>query len=74
MIERVCVAVFEALKSWVRKDFASREQYLPQLYRHIRLPLLNINYLQDFARKMPEFLRIPGFEVTISMDIRVTNL
>ncbi|XP_002156698.1 kelch-like protein 18 [Hydra vulgaris] len=39
--------IFEAVVSWVKVDIAKREEYLPRLLAHVRLPLLSPQYLSD---------------------------
>lgn len=39
--------VFDAIISWTKMDITKREQYLPSILSHVRLPLLSPEYLTD---------------------------
>ena len=39
--------VFEAVMNWVRHDDEKRVEYLPNLLKYVRLPLLTAKYLTD---------------------------
>ena len=39
--------VFEAVMSWVRHDEEKRNEYLSNLLKHVRLPLLSAKFLTD---------------------------
>ncbi|XP_052253854.1 kelch-like protein 18 [Dreissena polymorpha] len=39
--------VFEAMLSWIKKDGANREEFLPDLMGKVRLPLLTPQFLSD---------------------------
>ena len=45
--------VFEAVIAWVNYDRAQRENYLPELMEHVRLPLLSRDYLVERVETEP---------------------
>lgn len=44
--------VFEAVIAWVRFDLVSREQYLPELFSHVRLPLISNDYIIQHVERL----------------------
>jgi hypothetical protein len=41
------VPVYEAVMAWTRHDPVNKGPYLPQLLRHVRLPLLSAKFITD---------------------------
>ena len=40
-------SVYEAVMEWVKRDVSGRQQHLPKLLAHVRLPLLTPQFLAD---------------------------
>ena len=45
--------MFEAVVTWVNYQPQQREQYLPELMQHVRLPLLSRDYLVERVETEP---------------------
>lgn len=58
--------VYNCLMNWIQYDAANREQCLPKLLRHVRLPLLSPQFLTDVCDNEPMIKR--SFECRDMLD------
>ncbi|CAH1773354.1 unnamed protein product [Owenia fusiformis] len=43
--------VYEAVIKWIKSDIDIRVKYLPELLQHVRLPTVDLKYLEDIVEK-----------------------